>query len=69
MNNRQSSTAEVLMTSFSKGDQVVVRFGKLQGQHGTVIESQPAKVYKVRLEDGSVHFFSWKGLEGEKKRA
>jgi hypothetical protein len=50
------------MTRFAKGDQVIIRFGKRQGQPARIIESQPANVYKVRAEDGSVHFFSGKGI-------
>jgi ribosomal protein L24 len=55
------------MTRFAKGDQVIIRFGTRQGQKGKIIESQPANVYKVRAEDGSVHFFSEKGLDREKE--
>ena len=50
------------MVHFSAGDQVIIRFGRRQDQQGTVVECQPANVYKVRAQDGSVHFFSEKGL-------
>jgi ribosomal protein L24 len=55
------------MMRFSKGDEVVIRFGKLQGQKGKVIETQPAQVYKVKTEDGSVHYFTWKGLQRDQE--
>jgi ribosomal protein L24 len=51
------------MTHFSVGDQVVIRFGKQQGQKATILKSQPADAYIVKIEDGSVLFFSGKGLE------
>jgi hypothetical protein len=52
-----------LMTHFSVGDRVSIRFGKQQGQSGTIIKSQAADAYIVKIEDGSVLFFSGKGLE------
>jgi hypothetical protein len=57
--------SEVLMTRFSVGEEVFVRFGKEQGQKAKIIQSQPADVYKVRVENGSVRFFSGKGLAKE----
>ena len=53
------------MTFFSKGDRVIIRFGKRQGQKGKVIESRTAHVYTVRVEDGGILTFSWKGLARE----
>lgn len=50
------------MTRFSVGDRVVIRFGKQQGLKGTIIKSQTGDVYEVRVEDGSVLFFTGKGL-------
>jgi len=44
------------------GDAVIIRFGKQQGQKATVLKSQPGDAYTVKLEDGSVLFFSGKGL-------
>jgi ribosomal protein L24 len=55
------------MTYFANGDRVIIRFGKQQGQKGTIIGTQPANVYKVKTEDGSVHYYSWKGLATEKE--
>jgi hypothetical protein len=51
------------MIHFAVGDQVVIRFGKQQGQRATIIKCQPAGVYLVRVEDGSVLCFTGKGLE------
>ena len=51
------------MTHFSVGDQVVIRFGKQQGQKATIIKQSEGDVYKVKVEDGSIRFFSSKGLE------
>jgi hypothetical protein len=52
------------MTRFSVGEQVIIRYGKHQGQKATIIKSQPADVYTVRVDDGSIRFFSGKGLQG-----
>jgi hypothetical protein len=54
------------MTRFSVGDQVIIRYGRHQGQKGKIIKSPQADVYEVRIEDGSVVFFSGKGLDKEK---
>ncbi len=51
------------MTQFSVGDQVVIRFGKQQGQKAMILKQSEGDVYKVKVEDGSIHFFSSKGLE------
>ena len=58
--------AEVFMTRFCVGEQVTIRYGREQGQKGKIIKSQSADVYQVKVEDGSVLFFSGKGLEKEK---
>ena len=50
------------MVRFSNGDQVILRFGRRQDQQGTIIESRPGNLYKVQAADGSVHFFTDKGL-------
>ncbi len=57
------------MVRFVKGDQVIIRFGSRQDQKGTIVETRPANVYKVRAEDGSVHLFTEKGLARETERA
>ncbi len=55
------------MSNFSVGDQVIIRFGKQQGQRATILKSQPADAYIVKIEDGSVLFFSGKGLEKQEE--
>ncbi len=55
------------MTRFSVGDQVIIRYGQHQGRKATILQSQPAHVYKVKADDGSVLFFSDKGLERQKE--
>lgn len=56
------------MERFSVGDQVVIRYGTQQRQKGIIVKHQMADVYRVKLEDGSILFFSGKGLEMEKER-
>jgi hypothetical protein len=51
------------MTRFSVGEQVIVRFGSQQGQKAKIIKNLPRDAYKVKVDDGSVRFFSGKGLE------
>ena len=53
------------MDHFSVAEQVVVRYGKHHGQKATIMKSQPGDAYKVKVEDGTVLFFSGKGLEKE----
>jgi hypothetical protein len=57
--------SEVFMTQFSVGEQVIVRWGREQGQRARIIQGQPADVYKVKVENGSILFFSGKGLAKE----
>jgi hypothetical protein len=45
------------------GDQVVIRFGDQQGQKATIIKNPNANVYKVKVADGSIRYYSGKGLE------
>ena len=54
------------MARFSVGEQVIIRYGRHQGQKATVMKSQPGDAYKVKAEDGSILFFSGKGLEKDK---
>ena len=54
------------MVHFSVGDRVVIRFGKQQRQKATIIKNPQADVYKVKVEDGSIRFYSGKGLEKDK---
>ena len=56
------------MTRFSVGEQVIIQYGKHQGPKATILKSQPADAYKVKAEDGSILFFSSKGLERETGR-
>jgi hypothetical protein len=69
MNNDSLAPGNIHMTSFSVGDEVIVRYGSHEGQKGKIIKSQQADVYEVRIEDGSVLFFSGKGLDKESNRS
>ena len=51
------------MTNFAVGDQVVIRYGKHQGDKARIIKSISLDNYKVKREDGFVVFYSGKGLE------
>jgi hypothetical protein len=51
------------MIRFAVEDQVVVRYGKHQGQKGRIIKNQEPDVYEVKVDDGMILFFSGKGLE------
>jgi hypothetical protein len=51
-----------VMIRFSEGQQVTIRYGKPQGKKAIIIQIQGADVYKVRVEDGSILYFSAKGL-------
>ena len=53
------------MTRFCVGDQVIIRWGKQQGQKTKIIQTRPANVYVAKVEDGSVSFFTEKGLQRE----
>jgi hypothetical protein len=50
---------------FSVGEHVIIRHGERQGQHGQVVERQPAEVYKVLLGDGTALFFCRQSLQHE----
>lgn len=56
------------MTHFIVGDQVIIRFGDQQRQKATIIKNPTLNVYKVKVEDGSVRYYSGKGLEKEPER-
>jgi len=56
------------MTYFSIGDHVIVRYGRRQGQMATIMGIQSGDAYRVKVEDGSILFFSSKGLDREKER-
>jgi hypothetical protein len=60
---------ETFMTHFDVGEQVLIRYGKHQGQTAKVLESQLADVYKVKASDGSVLFYTSKGLAKENAQA
>jgi len=51
------------MTHFSVGERVIIRFGGQQGRKATIIKSGRPDAYLVRVEDGTVRFYSGKGLE------
>ena len=51
------------MTHFAVGDQVTIRYGLQQGLKATVLKSRPLDAYLVKVEDGTVRFYSGKGLE------
>lgn len=51
------------MIRFFVGDQVVIRFGKQQRQRATIIKNPTSDVYKVKIEDGSIRYYSGQGLE------
>lgn len=63
--DRTRRLREFVMTCFSVGDRVVIRWGSQKGQKAKIIGSQPGDAYKVRIEDGSVLYFTGKGLEME----
>jgi hypothetical protein len=50
------------MAHFSVGERVVVRYGIYQGQKATIMALGTADAYKVRVENGTVLFYSSKGL-------
>ncbi len=54
------------MTHFSVGEQVIIRYGKHQCQKATVLMSLPDDAYRVKAEDGTVLFYTSKGLEKER---
>jgi ribosomal protein L24 len=54
------------MVRFSVGEEVVIRYGKEQGQKAKVLKVQREDGYKVRVEDGRILFCSSKGLEKKK---
>ena len=56
------------MTHFSVGDQVIIRWGRQQGQKAEILKSLLADEYKVKIEDGSIRYFAGRGLERENAR-
>jgi hypothetical protein len=55
------------MTRFFVGELVVIRWGTRQGKKGKIMRKLPSDGYEVKVEDGSVAFFSSKGLEKQQK--
>ncbi len=53
------------MTYFCVGEHVIIRYGLQQGQRAMIIKSRRPDAYMVKVEDGSVRFYSSKGLEKE----
>jgi hypothetical protein len=50
---------------FAVGEQVIIRYGRHEGQRARIIENQTADTYRVKVEGGFVLFYSGKGLERE----
>jgi hypothetical protein len=55
----------MFMTRFAVGEQVIVRYGRHQGKKATIIKTQLEDIYRVKVENGWVVFYSWKGLAKE----
>jgi hypothetical protein len=51
---------------FAVGEQVIIRYGRHQGQKARIIKNQLVDIYRVKVEDGIIRFYSGKGLEKEK---
>jgi hypothetical protein len=56
-------TQERFVAHFSVGEQVIIRYGRHQGQKATILRSLAGDAYSVKVEDGTVLFYSNKGLE------
>jgi hypothetical protein len=52
----------MFLTRFAVGEQVIIRYGRHQGQKARIIKNQLADIYTVRVEDGFVRFYTGKGL-------
>ena len=50
------------MTHFIVGEQVSIRYGRQRGQKAKIIKSSSPDAYLVKVEDGSIRFYSGKGL-------
>jgi hypothetical protein len=59
-------SGEMFMTLFAVGEQVIVRYGNHQGEKATIINNRLPDIYRVKVESGSVLFYSGKGLEKAK---
>jgi hypothetical protein len=51
------------MVRFAVGEQVIIRWGRHQGQTAKVLKNELANVYMVKTGDGFVSSYSDKGLE------
>jgi hypothetical protein len=51
------------MTHFSVGEQVIIRYGLKKSQKAKILRCTQPDSYMVKVDDGSVRFFSSKGLE------
>lgn len=65
VSNQKRQPGKTLMTRFSVGDRVIIRYGKHQGQKATILQRPETHVYKVKAEDGFILYYSGKGLEQE----
>ncbi len=54
------------MTSFSVGEEVIILYGRHERQKGVILKALVPDAYKVRVEDGTILFFSSRGLEKDK---
>ncbi len=50
------------MTRLALGEQVVIRYGRQQGMKAVVLKCLMTDGYKLRVEDGSIRYYSGKGL-------
>jgi len=53
------------MTHFSVGELVIIRYGLQQSQKARILKCGRPDSYMVKVADGSIRFFSSKGLEKE----
>jgi hypothetical protein len=67
LTHQEALPGELFMTPrFAVGEQVIILYGKRQGQKAKIIKSQLADTYTVKAEDGFIRFYSGKGLGREK---
>jgi hypothetical protein len=62
MSNTKRTQGKMAMTQFVVGDQVVIRYGKHQGEKARILKSIRGYDYKLKTEEGFVLFYSGKGL-------
>ena len=62
VNAPDGAPGTLAMTDFSVGDHVIIRDGLQQGQKATIVKCRHPDTYLVRFEDGTVRFYSGKGM-------